>query len=94
MKQILIAPLITEKSLDKTADSVYTFKITKSANKKEVKKAVEEIFKVEVEKVNILNLPAKTRTRGRIRGKKSGFKKAIVQLKKGQKIELFEQTQK
>jgi large subunit ribosomal protein L23 len=94
MKQVLISPIITEKSLNKTAESVYTFKVAKSANKNIIKKAIEEFFKVKVERVNILNVPSKIRRRGRIIGKKSGFKKAIVQLKKGQKIELFEQAQK
>ncbi len=66
----------------------YVFKVSKKANKNEIKKAVEESYGVNVLKVRIINVPAKRRRLGRTRGWKKGYKKAIVTLKEGQKIEV------
>lgn len=93
-KQILIKPVITEK-----ADSLsekrgkYTFVVNKDANKIEIKKAVAELYNVEVESVNTLVMPSKVRfrntKRGVIRGSVSGYKKAIVTLADGETINFF-----
>lgn len=84
---VLFGPRLSEKS-SKLADSgKYVFNVRKSANKIEIKKAVEIAFKVNVTQVNILNTQGKTRNSGRVAGRTSGFRKAIVTLKAGQKIE-------
>ncbi len=85
---IIKKPRITEKSgLKAEQESVYTFEVTTKANKKNVAKAVKELYKVTPVKVNITNLPAKKIfSRGKF-GRKTGVKKAVVYLKKGDKIE-------
>jgi len=84
---ILQKPIITEKALSGTEKNIYVFKVGKETNKIEVKKAVEKGFGVKVETVNILNVKPKTVRFRRQEGKKSGWKKAIVTLKKGEKLE-------
>ena len=87
---IIVKPVITEASMDMLADKKYTFKVATDANKVEIKKAVEEIFDVKVEKVNIVNVRPKKRRVGRYEGFKPSMKKAIVTLAEGQTIEKFE----
>lgn len=89
---IIISPIISEKSMDEVAKTKFTFKVNKNAGKKEIKRAVEEKFKVNVIKIKTLNMKGKTKRFGqkRIESKTSGFKKAIVVLKPGQEIDLFE----
>lgn len=88
---IIRRPIITEQSMDQTADRKYTFEVAKNANKIEIKKAVEEIFKVEVEKVTTMNYDGKPKRQGVFAGKRADWKKAVVKLKEGSKtIELFE----
>ena len=88
---IIKRPIITEQSMDQTADRKYTFEVAKNANKIEIKKAVEEIFKVEVEKVTTMNYDGKPKRQGVFAGKRADWKKAVVKLKAGSKtIELFE----
>lgn len=70
----------------KTDHNQYIFEVDSRANKPELQKEVEKEFKVDVEKINIVNTPSKPRRRGRFVGKKAGFKKAIVKLQSGQKI--------
>ena len=84
---IIIAPVITEKSAA-AEKNVYTFKVASEANKIEIKKAIEEAFGVKVEKVNTLNTKSKAKRVGRYTGKTQTYKKAIVTLKDGEKIEL------
>ncbi|HPN54346.1 MAG TPA: 50S ribosomal protein L23 [Candidatus Moranbacteria bacterium] len=86
---VLVAPWITEKTHRDSADNKYTFRITHSANKKEVKKAVEGIYKVKVEKVSIVNLQPKKKAYGRHLSLKPAVRKATVTVKKGDKIEFF-----
>ena len=89
MNQLIIKkPRITEKSgIQAESTSVYTFEVTAEANKKNITKAIKEIYKVTPVKVNITHLPAKkVVSRGKL-GMKSGVKKAVVYLKKGDKIE-------
>lgn len=85
---IIIAPVITEKSANQAEKNVYTFKVAESANKIEIKKAIETAFGVKVEKVNTLNTKAKAKRVGRYTGKTKTYKKAFVTLKDGEKIEL------
>jgi large subunit ribosomal protein L23 len=89
MNDIIIKkPRITEKSgLQAELLGVYTFEVTEKANKKNITKAIKELYKVTPVKVNIINLPAKAIfSRGK-NGRKAGIKKAVVYLKKGDKIE-------
>ena len=88
---IIRRPIITEQSMDQVAERKYTFEVAKGANKIEIKKAVEEIFKVEVEKVSTINYIGKPKRQGVFSGKRADWKKAVVKLKEGSKtIELFE----
>ena len=88
-REIIIRPIITEHSYDMMEKGVYTFEVAKSANKIEVRKAVEEIFNVKVTKVNIINVkPKPKRVRYQI-GKTRARKKAMVTLAEGDTIELF-----
>ncbi|HEY8364894.1 MAG TPA: 50S ribosomal protein L23 [Haloplasmataceae bacterium] len=90
-KDIIKRPIITEKASDLTSkDNKYTFVVDKNANKTEVKYAVEKLFNVKVEKVNIMNVLPKKRRVGRYVGYRPGYKKAIVKLVAGNSIELFE----
>lgn len=88
---IIRRPIVTEQSMDLTSDKKYTFEVARGANKIEIKKAVEEIFKVEVEKVTTMNYKGKPKRQGLFIGKRSDWKKAVVKLTEGSKtIELFE----
>ncbi|MCX8016013.1 MAG: 50S ribosomal protein L23 [Patescibacteria group bacterium] len=84
-------PRVTEKSQLMKQVRQYVFDVDKKANKAEVKKAVEYIYNVKVEKVRIINISAKKRRLGATQGKKSGHKKAIVTLKEGYQIEIIPQ---
>tara|TARA_B100000989_G_scaffold157834_1_gene117871 strand:- start:36 stop:338 length:303 start_codon:yes stop_codon:yes gene_type:complete len=84
----ILSPLLTEKSTNLSGENKIVFKVLKSANKKNLKNNIEKIFKVNVTKINIINKQNRTKfTRGR-KVKVSGFKKAIITLKKGQSIDL------
>lgn len=87
---VLLSPCITEKSARMEQDNFYVFKVSKDSNKKQIKDAIQGQYNVEVDKVMIVNIPRKKKFEGRkISGFKSGYKKAIVRLKEGQKIELI-----
>jgi large subunit ribosomal protein L23 len=97
MHNILIKPLVTEKMTNLTADKgQYGFIVSTDANKIEIKKAIEKKFNVHVVNVRTMNYSGKTKAQfrksGRFIGKTSKFKKAIITLKKGEKIELFEEA--
>ena len=88
---IILTPVISEQSMDVAADKKYTFKVATDANKTQVKLAVEEIFGVEVKKVNIMNVNGKVKRMGRYVGKTASSKKAIVTLTdKSKEIEFFQ----
>jgi large subunit ribosomal protein L23 len=88
---ILIAPLLTEKSTRlREEHNQISFMVSPRANKAEVKKAVEEALKVKVESVNIVNVRGKVKRLGRFAGRQASWKKGIVTLKAGQKLDLFE----
>ena len=88
---VILAPIITEKSMDDAAERKYTFKVAKDANKTEIKLALEKIFDVEVEKVNVMNVRGKKKRMGRNVGRTPDSKKAIVKLTESSKeIEFFQ----
>ncbi len=87
---ILVRPLITEKSMKLVEEGKYTFEVKQGSNKVEVKKAVEELFKVEVTAVNMVNTLRKKRRVGKYEGLRPAVQKAIVTLAKGQKLDVFE----
>ena len=88
---IVIKPVITERSMDDMAYGKYTFVVDKRSNKSEVKKAVETIFGVKVEKVNTMNMIGKVKRQGAHSGRRASWKKAIVKLTEDSKrIEFFE----
>lgn len=87
LRAVLVRPRISEKSARENNSGKYIFEVTKGANKVSIKKAVEISYKVHVVKVNIINTDGKSRTFGKSAGRTSDFKKAIVTLKKGDKIE-------
>ncbi len=88
--QVLLAPVVSEKSYSLITDRKYTFKVHEDAHKTQIRQAVEELFEVEVERVNIIKVQSKPKRRGMIKGRRPGWKKAIVQLKEGHEIEIFE----
>ncbi|MFA7589559.1 MAG: 50S ribosomal protein L23 [Acholeplasmataceae bacterium] len=88
--EIIKAPIITEKSTKLVEEeNKYTFKVDKKANKIEIKKAVEAIFKVKVLSVNTINVLPKARKVGKYEGFRPAYKKAVVKLVEGQKIDAF-----
>ena len=90
-QDIIIKPVLTEKGYDGIADKKYSFIVAKSANKTQIKLAVEKLFGVQVEKVNTVNCKGKLKRVGRSEGYAPDYKKAIVQLKAdSKKIEFFE----
>lgn len=95
-RDIIIRPIITEKSMRyMDEDNKVTFEVAKGTNKIEVARAVEHIFGVDVEKVNIMNVKPKKKRVGRYVGKTKAVRKAIVKIKAGQDIDLFgENTEK
>ncbi len=89
-RQVLIAPVVSEKSYSLIEENKYSFRVHEKAHKTQVRQAVEELFDVHVEKVNILKVQPKPKRRGFVRGKKPGWKKAIVELREGDRIEIFQ----
>ena len=90
-QDIIIRPVITEESMAEVAEKKYTFEVAKSATKIDVARAVEQLFGVEVAKVNTMNVKGHKRTYGRFTGYKSDWKKAIVTLTEDSKtIEFFD----
>lgn len=87
--QVLRHPHISEKSMDLTEENKYVFNVNDSANKSEIKKEIENLYKVDVIRVNIVRIPKKRIGAGRISGFKKGCKKAIIKIKEGQKIEIM-----
>ena len=90
-RDIILRPILTEKSYAELATKKYVFEVAKKANKTEIKLAVEELFDVEVESVNTMNVRGHMRRYGRYEGYKPSWKKAIVTLTEGSKtIEFFD----
>lgn len=85
--QVIERPLITEKNTYQLGEGKYTFKVAREANKIQIREAVEKIFKVQVADVNVINVRGKERGIGRRKGMTQNWKKAVVTLKPGQRIE-------
>ena len=93
-RSILLAPVVSEKSYGLIAERrKYTFKVHPKAHKTQIRQAVEQLFEVKVERVNILMVQPKPKRRGAHRGKRPGWKKAVVQLREGDSIEIFQGAQ-
>ena len=91
--QVLIRPVISEKSYEQITQNKYTFKVHQDAHKTQVRQAVEELFDVKVVAVNMIKVQAKPKRRGIYKGTRPGWKKAIVELKAGDSIEIFQGAQ-
>ena len=91
--QIVLAPIVSEKSYHGSVHGVYTFRVHSGAHKTQIRQAVEELFEVNVTRVNVIKVRPKPKRRGQTKGHKPGWKKAVVQLKAGQSIEVFEGAQ-
>ena len=88
--QVLLAPVVSEKSYELIEQRKYAFRVHPDAHKTQIRQAVEELFGVRVQAVNVIKVQPKPKRRGLIRGQKPGWKKAIVQLREGDRIEIFE----
>jgi large subunit ribosomal protein L23 len=88
--RVLVKPMITEKAADLGTKNKYVFMVSMDANKIEVAKAINSVYGVKVEKVNLIRQEGKTIVRGRVKGKRKDFKKAIVTLAKGNTISIYE----
>jgi large subunit ribosomal protein L23 len=91
--EVLLAPVVSEKSYSLIADRKYSFRVHPKAHKTQVRQAVEELFNVHVERVNVSQVKPKPKRRGLHRGTKPGWKKAVVQVREGETIEIFEGAQ-
>jgi large subunit ribosomal protein L23 len=89
-RDILIAPVVSEKSYSLIESNKYSFRVHEKAHKTQIRQAVEQLFDVHVEGVNVIKVQPKPKRRGMNQGKKQGWKKAIVQLREGERIEIFE----
>ena len=89
-RDILIRPIVTEKSTALMEQGKYTFRVPIAATKIQIRQAVEQIFKVKVQAVNTMRYEGKLKRMGRTQGRRSDWKKAVVTLKPGEAIELFE----
>ena len=91
--QIILAPIVSEKSYAAATYGSYTFRVHAHAHKTQIRQAVEELFSVKVVRVNVIKVQPKPKRRGVTKGIRPGWKKAVVQLKPGDKIEIFEGAQ-
>jgi large subunit ribosomal protein L23 len=91
--EVLLAPVVSEKSYSYIGQNKYTFRVHQDAHKTQVRQAVEELFGVKVIAVNVVKVQPKPKRRGAFRGVRPGWKKAIVQLRAGDTIEIFEGAQ-
>jgi large subunit ribosomal protein L23 len=91
--EVLLAPVVSEKSYSLIEDRKYSFRVHPDAHKTQIRQAVEELFEVKVQSVNVVQVRSKPKRRGMVRGRKPGWKKAIVQLREGESIEIFEGAQ-
>jgi large subunit ribosomal protein L23 len=88
-REVLLAPVVSEKSYNQIDEQRYTFRVHKDAHRLQVRQAVEELFGVHVVSVNMAKVPSKPKRRGMQKGRKPGGKKAIVQIRPGETIEIF-----
>ena len=88
---IILKPIVTERSMTQTEEKKYTFRVDRNANKYQIKDAIETIFDVKVEKVSVMNIQGKIKRMGRTQGRTASWKKAIIKLKpESKEIKLFE----
>jgi large subunit ribosomal protein L23 len=87
--QVLLAPVVSEKSYSQIEQNKYSFKVHPDAHKTQIRQAVEQTFEVNVVRVNVSTVKSKPKRRGAIKGTRQGWKKAVVELKAGQSIEIF-----
>ena len=92
-REVLIAPVVSEKSYSQIESRKYSFRVHPDAHKTQIRQAVEELFSVKVERVNVIKVQPKPKRRGTFRGTRPGWKKAVVQLRAGDTIEIFEGAQ-
>jgi large subunit ribosomal protein L23 len=91
---VLLAPVVSEKSYEQIeADHKYSFRVHPDAHKTQIRQAVEELFGVHVEAVNVIQVRPKPKRRGLVRGRRPGWKKAVVKIRAGESIEIFEGAQ-
>ena len=93
VSQVLQAPIVSEKSYAMITERKYSFRVHPDAHKTQIRQAVEELFDVQVASVNIIAMKAKPKRRGAFKGTRQGWKKAVVQLRAGDTIEIFEGAQ-
>jgi large subunit ribosomal protein L23 len=91
--QVVLAPIVSEKSYEGSTRGTYTFRVHPDAHKTQIRQAVEQLFDVKVQRVNVITVAAKPKRRGLHRGTRPGWKKAVVQLRAGDTIEIFEGAQ-
>ena len=91
--EVLLSPVVSEKSYSLLEDRKYSFRVHQDAHKTQIRQAVEELFGVKVQSVNVIKVQSKPKRRGMVRGRRPGWKKAIVQLREGESIEIFEGAQ-
>ena len=91
--EVLLAPVVSEKSYSLISDRKYTFRVHGDAHKTQIRQAVEQLFEVHVEAVNVVKVQSKPKRRGQTRGRRPGWKKAIVQVREGESIPIFEGAQ-
>ena len=91
--EILLAPVVSEKSYSLIEARKYCFRVHPDAHKTQIRQAVEELFEVKVVAVNVSKVQSKPKRRGAIKGTKQGWKKAIVQVREGETIPIFEGAQ-
>ena len=89
-RQVLIAPVVSEKSYSLIESRKYAFRVHPDAHKTQIRQAVEELFEVKVERVNVIKVQSKPKRRAFTKGRRPGWKKAIVELREGYEIEIFE----
>jgi large subunit ribosomal protein L23 len=93
VRQVLIAPVVSEKSYRLIEERKYSFRVHPDAHKTQIRQAVEELFEVKVVAVNVSKVQPKPKRRGIVKGTKQGWKKAIVQVAEGQEIQIFQGAQ-
>jgi large subunit ribosomal protein L23 len=91
--EVLLAPVVSEKSYSLIEDNKYSFRVHPNAHKTQIRQAVEELFEVHVVSVNVSKVKSKPKRRGMVQGRRPGWKKAIVQVREGETIEIFEGAQ-
>jgi large subunit ribosomal protein L23 len=91
--EVLLAPVVSEKSYSLIEDNKYSFRVHPNAHKTQIRQAVEQLFEVHVVSVNVSKVKSKPKRRGMSQGRRPGWKKAIVQVRAGETIEIFEGAQ-